>query len=169
MKRGQRCCYALYASWTKQLGKQRDNVYEVIFDDFACTFNQCIRYNAFLIGIAFGTGPTNEKLDLQTANRSGHLFFIFKAMENIMGLSDVLVNIPQYASKVVYGLAKRQFHVEPYANNDSHHFDKINYFHPATIAKTLRTNLYKYLSSSMETILKLMFLHYVVRTKHLML
>lgn len=79
---------------------------------------------------------------LQTARRSGNLSFVFKAMEKLPGSSDFLVNIPQYVGEEVFGLAKRRLYVEPRADDDSHHIDKIKFSHPKTPAKTLRTRLH---------------------------
>ena len=83
--------------------KTRDNVYEVLLNDFAHAFIQCTTYNAFLTFIASGT----ILFCLQTARRSGNLSFVFKAMEKLPGSSDFLVNIPQYVGEEVFGSAKR--------------------------------------------------------------
>jgi hypothetical protein len=96
----------IHASWTKQLGKQGDNIYKAIVDDLARAFIQCTRYNAFITGRASGTSLTKEELRLRTANRSENLSSIFKAMEKLPGSCDFLVNVPQYAGEEVFGSAK---------------------------------------------------------------
>ena len=89
----------VHASWTRQSGKQRDNIYEEIVDDFARALIQCTRYNAFFTSRASGTSPTKEELRLRAASRSGNLSSIFKAMEKLLGSGYFLVNIPLYAGE----------------------------------------------------------------------
>jgi hypothetical protein len=44
--------------------------------------------------------------------------------------------------KKYFGSAKRQLHLELGANDDSHHFDKINFLHPKALIKAFKTILY---------------------------
>jgi hypothetical protein len=138
----------VHASWTRQSGKQRDNIYEEIVDDFARAFIQCTRYNAFLTSRASGTSPTKEELRLRAASRSGNLSSIFKAMEKLLGSCHFLIKVPLYAGEEVFGSAKRRLHVESGANNDSHRFDKIKFSHPKAATKALRTSLHDSPSAS---------------------
>jgi hypothetical protein len=93
--------------WSSQSGKQGNKIYKATVDEFIPGYIQCTKYKCIThTDKAFAIGPTKKEFRLRTANRSGNLSYIFKAMKKIMGSSDFLVNVSQYDGEKIFWLGQ---------------------------------------------------------------
>lgn len=129
----------VHVVWSKQSGKDLQDMYDAMMDDFARAFIQCTRFNVFLNnGNQGGTRTDKVELRFKVANCSRNLNMMFKAIKGVPGVRDFLIADFTYAGEEAFGSAKRRLQAEPGAHDDSYRFDKVNFPQLKQAAKSKR-------------------------------